>query len=153
MRSPTRRAISIACVRTIAARSWSPWKSSARARPAEQVDPQLRVALAERHRGLLEQLDGALVGHPGAPAGLLVTGRRPREQLAVADLAGDLGGRPERVEGVERLAGAVAGRAELQEDLRAARGSSMRSSSAVCSRATASSNASASIAALAARTL
>ena len=120
--------------------------------PAEQPDAQLRVLVAERGRRLLEQLDRALVGDPGAPAGVLVADRGPREQLGVAELARDLRRRRERLERVERLARAVAGdrRARGRPRARSA-GSSIRSSSAVRSRAAASSKASAAVAARAAR--
>ena len=48
--------------------------------PAEQPDSQLRVLVAERLGGLLEQLDGAEVGHAGSPARVLVADRRAGEQ-------------------------------------------------------------------------
>ena len=88
--------------------------------PAEQPDAQLRAAVAERRRRLLEQLDGALVGDPRAPAGLLVADRRPREQLRVAELARDLARRDRRRSSASpRVARAMAGGAELEVDLRA----------------------------------
>ncbi len=86
---------------------------------AEQPDAQRRVGVAERRGRLLEQLHRTLVGEPGAPARVLVADRGAREQLRVAQLAGDLRGVVEGRQRVGRLAAAVARGAELEEHLRA----------------------------------
>ena len=66
--------------RTIAARSCSPWKSSARASPPSSPTRSSELLVAERGRRLLEQLDRALVGDARAPARVLVADRGAREQ-------------------------------------------------------------------------
>src|SRR5262249_60596435 len=83
-----------------------------------QPDRQGRAVLAEGRRSLLEQLDRALVGDSGTPAGLLEADRRPSEQLRISTLPGDVRRFTERLQRVERLPAPVAGVAELEVDLR-----------------------------------
>ena len=81
-RSPSRRAIAMAFVRTIAAALVVAPEVERAGEPAEQPDAQLGALVAERGGRLLEQLDRALVGDPRAPARVLVADRGAREQLA-----------------------------------------------------------------------
>jgi hypothetical protein len=87
--------------------------------PAEQPGAQRGALLAERGGCLLKQLDHALIGDPGPPAGLLVADRGTGEQLPVTQVAGDLRGGGERLERIRGVPGAMAGGAELEEQLRA----------------------------------
>ena len=82
--------------------------------PGERPDPKLGVVVAEQRNRLLEQLDGARLGDPGTPAGVLVPDRRAREQLGVTELPGDSGRRFVRLERVLRLAREVIRAAELE---------------------------------------
>ena len=84
---------------------------------------------------------------------VLVADRGPRQESSIVQLAGDLRRRAEGVEGLERLPGAMGRVAELEQDLRALGRVLLPSSRAVPSRRAASSNASASVAAPAARRL
>ena len=84
------------------------------AQPGEQHHAQLGVAVAEEERRLLEQLDRALVGDPGTPAGLLEADRGRREHVSVAEAAGDLRRGAERLHRVVRAARPEARGAELE---------------------------------------
>ncbi len=127
-RSSSCRAIATAFVRTIAPRVVVALEVERAGEPGEQPDPQLRLVVAERRGSASSSSSTApWSAMPGPPAGVLVADRRPREQLRVAQLAGDV----RRRRNASSASGALPPRwlavPELEADARAPLGRDRRS--------------------------
>ncbi len=84
---------------------------------AQHHDAQAGVALLEHTRRLGQDLERSGLDGGHAPARVLESDRRPGEQLAVADVTGDVGRGAIRDERIRAVPAAIAGHAEGELDL------------------------------------